>query len=122
MTIDRINPQQKRLLLDLGTVGCIAEVTVNGKQVGTLWKTPYKIDVTDAMRKGRNELEIRVINQWANRIIGDQQPDCKKQYTYTPVKFYKADDALLPAGLMGPVRILVKETEYSQTNINHKSK
>ena len=122
VTIDRINPQQERLLLDLGVVGCIAEVTVNGKQVGTLWKTPYKIDVTDALRKGRNELEIRVTNQWANRIIGDQQPDCKKQYTYTPVKFYKADDALLPAGLMGPVRIWVKETEYSQTNINHKSK
>ena len=122
VTIDRINPQQERFLLDLGAVGCIAEVTVNGKQVGTLWKTPYKIDVTDALRKGRNELEIRVTNQWANRIIGDQQPDCKKQYTYTPVKFYKADDALLPAGLMGPVRILVKETEYSQTNINHKSK
>ena len=96
---------QGRYVLDLGKVGCMAEVIVNGKNVGTAWKAPYRLDITEALKAGRNELEIRVVNQWVNRIIGDQQPDCTKKYTYTPVPFYQADSQLLPAGLMGPVKV-----------------
>ncbi|MCR5131371.1 MAG: glycoside hydrolase family 2 [Prevotella sp.] len=97
--------QQGRLVLDLGEVGCMAQVFVNGKEMGTLWKAPYKIDITEALVSGDNQLEIHVINQWVNRIIGDRQPDCEHPYTYTPRQFYRADSPLLPAGLMGPVRI-----------------
>ena len=104
------NVQKKELdngsiLLDLGEVGCMAQVTLNGKEVGTLWKAPYQIDISEAVTAGENRLEIKVANQWVNRIIGDLQPDCDKPYTYTPTDFYKADSPLLPAGLMGPVTI-----------------
>lgn len=98
--------QQGRLVLDLGQVGCMAEVVVNGQNMGTLWKTPYRIDITDALQSGQNDLQIRVVNQWVNRIIGDMQPDCTVKHTYTPTTFYKPDSPLLPAGLLGPVELL----------------
>jgi len=98
--------QKGRLLLDLGDVGCVADVFINGQPIATLWKAPYRTDITEALRKGKNEIEIRVVNQWVNRIIGDQQPGCTQPVTYTPVKFYDATSPLLPAGLMGPVSIV----------------
>jgi hypothetical protein len=61
-----------KILLDLGEVGDLAEVTVNGKSLGTLWKPPYAVDVTSALRAGANQLEIRVTNEWTNRIAGDR--------------------------------------------------
>ena len=97
---------QGRFILDLGEVGCMADVIINGQPIATLWKAPYRTDITDALRKGENEIEIHVVNQWVNRIVGDQQPDCEYPVTYTPVKFYEAASPLLPAGLMGPVSIL----------------
>lgn len=98
--------KQDRYMLDLGEVGCMAKVFVNGKDTGVLWKAPYRVDITDALRLGNNEFEIHVVNQWVNRIIGDQQTECEHKYTYTPYNFYKADSELLPAGLIGPVDII----------------
>ena len=67
----------RRVWLDLGEVEVIATVSVNGKEVGTLWKPPFLMDITDALQKGKNELEIRVSNLWVNRLIGDEQfPAC----------------------------------------------
>ena len=98
--------KEGRFVLDLGKVGCMAEVIVNGQSLGILWKAPYAVDITEALKAGTNALEIRVVNQWANRIIGDKQPGCTKKYTYTSFDhFYRADAELLPAGLMGPVEI-----------------
>lgn len=94
-----------RYILDLGQVGCMAEVFVNGQSCGVLWKAPYRVDITKALKKGWNELEIHVANLWVNRIIGDMQPECTKRYTFTPCTFYQADSPLLPAGLMGPVEL-----------------
>ena len=67
------------------------------------------MDVTQALRPGKNQLEVRVVNTWANRIIGDMQPDCKTKYTYTPADFYRADSPLLPAGLIGPVELIMEK-------------
>ena len=58
-----------------------------------------------ALKAGKNELEVRVVNTWANRIIGDMQPDCQQKYTYTPDVFYRADSPLQPGGLLGPVEV-----------------
>ncbi|QJW89833.1 glycosyl hydrolase family 43 [Spirosoma taeanense] len=69
----------KRLFLDLGSVEVLAAVRVNGKDLGTLWKRPYRVDITDAVKAGTNQLEVRVTNQWPNRLIGDAQlPDVDK--------------------------------------------
>ena len=92
-----------KVLLDLGEVKNIAEVFVNGVDCGTVWKAPFVVDVTSAVKKGENHLEIKVTNLWVNRIIGDCQPDENNPLTYTSMSFYKADDPLLPSGLLGPV-------------------
>ena len=75
--------KEKNLLLDLGSVKNIAEVSVNGQSMGILWKEPFCVDVTSALKPGDNLLEIKVTNLWVNRLIGDQQPDAKGEvYLY----------------------------------------
>jgi hypothetical protein len=95
-----------RLWVDLGDVKNLAEVSVNGKPLGTVWKTPFRVDATPALKAGTNTLEIKVANLWVNRLIGDKQPGAAKIYTYTAVEFYRADSPLLPSGLIGPVKIV----------------
>ena len=95
-----------RLWMDLGDVKNIAEVSVNGKYLGIVWKPPFRVDVTGTMKPGTNTLEIKVTNLWVNRLIGDQQPDATQKYTYTNVQFYGAASPLLPSGLLGPVQIV----------------
>ena len=70
----------RRLFLDLGRVEVIAEVLVNGRNLGIAWKAPYRLEVTDALRAGDNQLEIRVTNLWPNRLIGDEQ--LPEEYAY----------------------------------------
>ncbi len=94
------------LWLDLGEVKDVAEVAVNGKYLGILWKTPYKVDVTSALQPGTNQIVVQVTNLWVNRIIGDQQPWSLKKYTFADFTPYKADSPLLPSGLLGPVRMI----------------
>jgi len=96
----------RQICLDLGSVRNIAEVTVNGKYLGIVWKKPFRLNVTDVLKPGENSLEIKVTNLWVNRLIGDQQPDITKKYSYTTQAFYQADSPLLPSGLLGPVQIL----------------
>ncbi len=95
-----------RLWLDLGDVKNMAEVTVNGESLGIVWKTPFRVDVTGALKPGANQLQVKVTNLWVNRLIGDQQPGVTKKYTYTTQAFYSANSPLLPSGLLGPVRIV----------------
>jgi hypothetical protein len=90
---------------DLGKVKEIAEVSVNGKSVGgILWKPPFQADVTEAVKPGRNRIEIKVTNLWPHRIIGDQQPSANKKYTFTDYEAYPKDSPLLESGL-GPVTL-----------------
>jgi hypothetical protein len=93
-----------RIWVDLGEVKNLAHVTMNGKDLGVVWHAPYRVDVTEALKSGKNELTIKVTNAWVNRLVGDQQPGAKK-YTYADVTPYKANSPLLPSGLMGPVRL-----------------
>ncbi len=95
-----------QLSIDLGDVKNLAEVFVNGKSLGTVWKKPFVVDVTNTLKPGANKLEIKVTNLWLNRLIGDQQPGVEKKITYTTMPFYRAASPLLPSGLLGPVRIL----------------
>ncbi len=104
-----------KLSVDLGEVRNLAEVSVNGKPLGILWKTPYRADVTSALKPGPNTVEIKVTNPWVNRIIGDRQPNAPKTYTFTSPKFYKADSKLVSSGLLGPVKIL-RSTVQEKSN------
>jgi hypothetical protein len=98
-----------RFWLDLGDVKNLAGVTVNGRPLGIVWKTPFRVDATAALKAGANQIELEVANLLVNRLIGDKQPGVTTTYTYTAVEFYKADSPLLSSGLLGPVRILRSE-------------
>jgi hypothetical protein len=92
--------------IDLGSVKNLAEVSVNGKALGIVWKQPYRVDATSALKPGANSLEVKVTNGWANRIIGDRQSNVTKTYTFTSPKFYKASSPLWASGLLGPVQVV----------------
>jgi hypothetical protein len=111
--------------LDLGIVHEICRVRLNGKDLGILWTSPWRVDITSALKATGNQLEIEVANGWVNRLIGDQQPAHKAvrkvswpsgllagkkrdagRYTFITHEYYKAESPLRPAGLIGPVSIL----------------
>lgn len=93
------------LLLDLGQVGDVAEVRLNGVPVGIVWKAPYRLDIGGALKAGNNQLEVRVANLWVNRLIGDAQPGATK-VAATPAPTYLPTAPLRPSGLMGPVSLV----------------
>ena len=71
--------ENRSILLDLGSVKEIAEVRLNGQDLGILWKSPFRVDITKVAKTGDNDLEVRVTNLWPNRLIGDEQypDDCQ---------------------------------------------
>ena len=93
-----------KVWIDLGDVKNLAQVEINGKPLGVVWHTPYRVDATGALKPGANEITIKVTNAWVNRMIGDEQPNATK-YTFADVKPYRANSPLLPSGLLGPVRL-----------------
>jgi hypothetical protein len=94
------------LWLNLGDVKNIAEVSVNGKPLGIVWKKPFRVNATGALKAGDNKLEIKVTNLWVNRLIGDAQPGVTNKITFTTMPFYQANSPLLPSGLLGPVQLV----------------
>ena len=119
------------LFLDLGKVAVMAEVKLNGQDLGIVWKPPFRVDITDAVKAGDNTLEVKVVNLWINRMIGDEQlpQDCERQsstdmlklwpqwlldgrpsptgrYTFASWSPWKKDSPLLPSGLLGPVQLM----------------
>ncbi len=122
----KILAKNHQITLDLGEVNVAARVIINDRDLGVLWMSPYRVDVTNALKKGTNKIQIEVTNQWTNRLIGDENypnetgfdrtaemmPDwflknepapLKQRSTFTITDFYKKGDKLIPAGLVGPV-------------------
>ncbi|MFV8374498.1 glycosyl hydrolase [Flavobacterium sp. LB1P71] len=95
-----------KIWLDLGTIANIAEVSINGKDCGTLWTYPYKVDISEALKKGKNTLVIKITNTWANRLMGDQKLPKEERLTWTTAPFRLEGNPLLKAGLLGPVTII----------------
>ena len=98
--------QGTQLWLDLGDVKNLAEVIVNGKSLGIVWKKPFRADITKALKPGANTVLVKVTNLWVNRLIGDAQPGVTNKITYTTMPFYQANSKLQPSGLLGPVQII----------------
>jgi hypothetical protein len=137
--------RSQQVVLDLGRVRNIATVVVNGVAFPALWKPPFQVDISKALKRGANRVEVQVTNLWPNRLIGDEQwPDDsvwgdEQTFTYvtppakigrpmteipewlsqqkprpsemrrafTTYKFFRAGDALLESGLLGPVNLLM---------------
>lgn len=123
--------KNRRLELSLGDVQIMADVTVNGKNLGIFWKQPFTMDITDAVKPGENKLEVKVVNLWVNRQIGDQllpedsdrnpdgrtlkawpkwllegKPSPTGRHSFSTWRLWGKDDPLQPSGLLGPVRII----------------
>lgn len=96
----------RAVFLDLGALKNLAEVTLNGRNLGVLWRPPWRVEVTGALRAGRNELRIAVTNLWANRLIGDTRLPADKRIATTTTNPYNPGSPLQESGLLGPVRIV----------------
>lgn len=115
--------------LDLGRVKNIAEVELNGHALGTLWKAPFRVDISKYLKKGSNSLVVKVTNLWPNRLIGDEKYPAQAEYngaiqrwpdwikqgkprpasqrtTFTTWRFFNEKSPLLESGLLGPVKII----------------
>ena len=129
----------KRVIIHLGTLNDIAELMVNGQEAGTLWYPPYEADITDFLRKGENSITVAVTNNWANRLIGDEQyepdfewgmdrgesmgramkafpewfvndsPRPSQRKTFVIWSYFRKNSRLEPAGLVGPVELSFQE-------------
>jgi hypothetical protein len=123
----------RRFYLDLGKVAVMAQVKLNGQDLGILWKVPYRVDVTGVLRPGDNDLEVKVVNLWINRLIGDEQlpedserngdgtlkrwpqwlvngqPSPTGRLTFTTWRLWKKNDPLVESGLIGPVTLTATE-------------
>jgi len=118
----------------LGRIAVIAEAVLNGKELGIVWKPPYRYDITEIVKEGTNELQIKVTNQWPNRLIGDEHLPVENEYkkygpkgsgivdfpywfrqgnpkpaggrvTFATWRHFDKDSPLLESGLIGPVEI-----------------
>lgn len=97
----------QQVYLNLGKVCDLATVRVNGIDCGTIWTAPYRADITAALKKGVNELEIEVTNTWANALKGADEGKAPFDGIWTNAKYRKAENTLLPAGLLGPLNFEV---------------
>jgi hypothetical protein len=95
----------QRIFLHLGKVKDLAEVRLNGRSLGVVWCEPWRIEITGAARAGSNNLEVVVVNEWVNRLIGDSGQPQAKRLTWTTWNPYKPDSPLLASGLLGPVTL-----------------
>ena len=122
----------RELWLDLGEVKNFAEVFLNGKNLGVLWKPPFRVNISAAAQPGANRLVIKVTNLWPNRLIGDEQlapdvewngselkawpqwlldgkPSPTGRFTFTTWHHWSKNSPLLESGLLGPVMLKTSE-------------
>ena len=124
-----------KIFLDLGTVHDVASVTLNGKDFGVVWTSPWRVDISSVVKAKHNQLKIKITNCWANRQIGDQQlpPDCEYRkgdrgfggplksfpdwlvknqsrpsgrFTFTTWNYFSSESPLKSSGLLGPVKLV----------------
>jgi hypothetical protein len=124
---------ERSLYLELGQVQCLAEVSLNGRDLGVWWKPPFAGEIPSLVRPGHNTLKVRVTTLWINRLIGDElhPDDCEwdgihlkrwpqwylegqprpaaQRLTFTTWKHYTKDSPLRESGLLGPVRVRVAQ-------------
>lgn len=99
-----------RTWLDLGEVEVMARVKLNGQDLGVVWKSPFRVDVTGQMKPGLNKLEITVANLWPNRMIGDAALPREQRLTWSSFEPFTAESALPKSGLLGPIILHYAET------------
>ena len=102
------NSQHKQVYLQLGKVAEMATVRINGVDCGTAWTSPFQVDITGAVKKGINTIDIDVVNTWANAINGSDKGMPPFPGIWTNAKYRMPEDKLLEAGLLGPISFMLK--------------
>jgi len=97
--------KHKTVYLHLGKVAVMATIRINGVSCGTAWTAPYQVDISKALKKGKNSLEIEVVNTWANAINGSDKGTAPFPGIWTNAKYRLSEDKLLEAGLIGPLTV-----------------
>ncbi len=101
----KIGNQKTETWLDLGDVQVMAEIKLNGHNLGILWKPPFRVNVTEILTPGRNTLEVRVPDLWPNRMIGDAALPEAERFTWSSYEPFTKDSPLPKSGLLGPVTL-----------------
>jgi hypothetical protein len=104
----------KKVILDLGGVRDVAEVYINGKSAGILWKKPFQVDISPFVKTGVNDLKIEIVNLWVNRMTGDmllapKDRFCKTNQSFMTSEVWPGGDEpfrLQASGLIGPVTLV----------------
>mgnify|MGYP001028911377 CR=1 FL=1 len=91
--------------LNLGKVMVMAKIKVNGTDAGGVWTAPYSVDITPLLKQGDNQIEVAVVNNYKNRIIGDLSLPEDQRTTWTNIQIWSPTDELQPSGLLGPVTL-----------------
>lgn len=96
---------KSQVYIDLGKVMVMAKVKINGQYAGGVWTSPYRLNVTPYLTKGSNKIEIEVVNNWRNRLIGEKKLPENEIFTFQTFTYLNKDTPLQESGLIGPVEI-----------------
>lgn len=121
--LGKIKQPSASVWLALGRVNNIASVRLNNMDCGVAWTAPFRVNIAKALKEGKNHLEIQVANTWSNRIVADQKLPVAKRRTWTTAPFNLQGRDMLPAGLLGPVRLVAEKssdatTTHKQSHLN----
>lgn len=103
VSLDRAG-RGEHMFMAFDNVGTMAKVYINGKYAGGVWTAPYRLDVTDFVKNGRNDVKVEVVNTWVNRIVGDMNLPESERETYLFVNHLNAKTPLPPSGIIGKVK------------------
>ena len=92
------------IVLNLSAVGNMAKVKINGQYAGGVWTPPYELNISKLVKKGKNTIEVQVVNTWVNRLLGDSKLPVEQRSTWT-VHYPEPGVTLQKSGLIGPVTI-----------------
>ena len=85
--------------------------SLNGKKLDLLWKAPFRIEITNALKKGKNQLEIKVTNEWTNRLAGDKDATAGKKVLPVYINPFGGQYQVTDSGLIGPVKLVTLAAE-----------
>lgn len=103
VNLDRVG-RGEHMFMAFDNVGTMAKVYINGKYAGGVWTAPYRLDVTDFVKNGNNDVKVEVVNTWVNRIVGDMNLPESERETYLFVNHLNAKTPLPPSGIIGKVK------------------
>lgn len=111
LSFEKTVQKNKRYFLYTGEVANMAHVKLNGKDCGITWTAPYRVDITEALQQGKNNLVIEVSNTWANRLIGDHRLPEAQRFSFTTAPYRLEGRNLEPSGLLGKTLLIQSYTK-----------